>query len=372
MIGRKTFATSTVVALIATGFIVTGCGDEAEDGDDDATGGVAGTTGGTSTGGLGGTGPTGGSTQGGTSTGGTSTGGGAGSSAGGAAGGGGGGAMGFACTDPDVANCGQINTFPNSTSQTFGNSDFSGGVSIFGDGITRDTASTDALHVTGTVAGYGRGFNIWFTLCSSLAAYGGVQFTVSGMTTDAMAPNTIDFQVQTNSDYPWQPFPASNMKGSCTAASADMAWSVCIAPGANGRMLGDMPQTVMWADVMGGMPVPFDATTSPAEVVGLQWQFPWSEGRAEYTVDVTLDNVAFVMGSGPTTECPAYMMGGGGMGGMGGMAGGGAGGDSAGMAGGGAGGAGAGMAGGGAGGAGGMGGRGGGMGGRQGGGMGGG
>jgi hypothetical protein len=223
--------------------------------------------------------------------------------------------------------------------------------------------NTDALHVTGTVAGYGRGFNVWFTLCSTLAAYGGVQFTVSGMTTDAMAPNTIDFQVQTNSDYPWQPFPATNMKGSCTAASADMAWSVCIAPGANGRMLGDMPQTVMWADVTGGMPVAFNATTSPAEVVGLQWQFPWSEGRAEYTVDVTLDNVAFVMGTGPTSECPAYMMGGGGMGGMGGMSGAaGAAGAGAGMAGGGAGGAAAGMAGGGAGG----------MGGRAGGGMGGG
>jgi hypothetical protein len=105
----------------------------------------------------------------------------------------------------------------------------------------------------------------------------------------------------------------------------------------------------MWAQVMGGMPTAWDAMASPREVVGIQWQFPWSEGRMAYAVDVTLDNVAFVGGTGPATACPPYMAGGGGMGGMGGeggMAGsGGAPGGGAGMAGGGAGGAGAGMAG---------------------------
>ena len=344
MIARKTLAKSTVVALIATSFIAAGCGLFGDEEEDDggngaggsATGGVS--SGGTFTGGMGGTGPSGGTTTGGTTTGGSSTGG-AGSSAGGAAGSGGAGggaaAMGpYACKG-DVANCGVIADFPMGSAQAFGNSDFSGGISVFG-GLTRDTAVTDAMHITGMVDNYGKGFNIWFTYCSNLSAYGGIEFKVTGTTGHATAPNTIEFQAQTNADYPWQPFVADmGVKGACTAPEGTDPWSVCQAPTKGAIMLGTTPVQVMWADLMGGMPTAWAAATGPAELVGIQWQFPWASGATAYPVDVTLDDVKFIGGTGPTSACPPYMAGGGGMGGM---AGGGAGGAAAGMAGGGAGG----------------------------------
>jgi len=336
MNAKKTIASSAAL-ILAAGSIATGCGlfgdDEATDSGDgsDNGGGTAGSAGsgvgGSATGGVSGTAPTGGvsgSTTGGVS--GSTTGGASGSAGappGGSGGSAGAGATGpFACAMPNVANCGAISTFPASTSQTFGTGEFSGGVSVFG-GLTRDMANTDALVVTGMVDGYGKGFNIWFSLCSSLQAYAGVQFTLSGMTTDmtAGAANTFEFQVQTNSNYPWQAFPPANAKGSCTATDAANPWGMCIAPGATGLMLGAAPQTVTWAQIMGGMPMAWAAATSPSEVVGLQWQFPWSDGRTPYMVMVTLDNVAFTGGTGPTTACPTYMAGGGGMGGAGGSGG---------------------------------------------------
>ncbi len=368
MIGKKTIATSTAALILAAGFVATGCGifgDEEEDdgGGDSGGGGSSGAagsiTGGTSTGGVSGTGPTGGggTTAGGTS-GGTTPTGGTGGAQGGASGSGGNGggaaAMGpYACKG-DTANCGVISEFPATTSQAFGNADFSGGFSVFG-GLTRDMTNTGAFHVTGMVDNYGKGFNIWFTYCSNLVAYGGIEFKVSGTTGHATAPNTIDFQAQTNADYPWQPFVMDNgVKGACTAATGVDPWGMCVAPGKAALALGDTPVQVMWADITGGMPTAWTAATGPTELVGIQWQFPWASGVTAYPVDVTLDDVKFIGGTGPTTACPMYTMGGGGMGGAGGAgggaggaagAGGGAAGGGAGGAGGGAGGAGGGMAG---------------------------
>jgi hypothetical protein len=361
MIGKKTIASSGVTFIAAAGFIIVACSDKPEDsGGNDNGGGTAGSAGagigGSTSGGTAGTGPTGGTA--GSSTGGSVTGGsgGQGGSAGGGAGGGTAGP--FTCTMPVASNCNSITNFPVSTAQTFGTADmgdvgnFSGGVSIFPSGmattIMRDT-NTAALHVTGMVSGYGVGFNIWFTHCSTLAAHTGIQFTISGTTTD-MAPmmaNKIQFQLQTNSDYPWEPFMTMPTgKGNCTAPAGMDPWGHCIAPSIDVTLsptASPAPQTVTWAMMMGGGPTAWDATMSPQELVGIQWQFPWSEGRMPYAFDVTLDDVSFT--GGTAAACPAYMTGGGGMGGAGGggagMAGsGGAPGGGAGMAGGGAGGAG--------------------------------
>ena len=341
MMHKKTIASSTLALIAATGLVIAACSDSAEDSDDDNSGGSGGAsgsatggtaTGGTATGGTatGGT-ATGGTATGGTATGGTATGGSAGASTGGSAGagasGGSGGMSGpFACDMPKTATCGQINDFT-TASPAFGGPDFSGGVSVFGAGITRD-ASTTALHITGMVTGYGHGFNIWFSYCSTLAAYTGITFTISGTTAATAMPNTIDFQIQTNTDYPWQPRP-QDMKGGCTAPDPTMAYSVCIAPTLN-VPLGAAPQTVTWAQMMGGTPTAWSPTMSPSEVIGLQWQFPWSSTATAYAVDITLDNIQFTGGTGPTTACPPYMSGGGGAGGAGGAGPGGAGGASAG------------------------------------------
>jgi hypothetical protein len=206
---------------------------------------------------------------------------------------------------PKAANCGAINDFPNATAQSWGSEDFSGGISVFGSGIQRDSTTTASLHVTGMVAGYGNGFNLWLTWCSTFAAYTGITFTLSGTTTDAMTPNTLSFELQTNSNYPWQPF-VTGQKGACTAVDAIDAWSVCISP-ATTIMLSASATFVPWAQMTGGSPVTWNAAQSPAELVGIQWQFPWSEGRQPYLIDVTLDDVLFTGGTGPTTACPPFM-----------------------------------------------------------------
>jgi hypothetical protein len=329
MIGYKTMASSSAVLVLGAALAVAGCGifggDEEDDGGGSGNGGGTAGSGGSGVGGSvsgsAGTGPTGGvsgTSTGGTVSGGTSGQGGTGGAAGGTGGasgaGGGAAAAGpFACDMPKVANCNQINDFSTSSAQSWGMGDFSGGVSVFGAGIMRDTDTT-RLHITGMVMGYGHGFNLWITYCSDLSAYTGVQFTLSGTTADAMMMNTIDFQLQTNSNYPWQPRPMDS-KGACTAPEGVDPWGMCISPGIN-VPLAASPTAVTWAQMMGGMPTMWAAATSPKEIVGIQWQFPWSEGRTAYAVDVTLDNVSFT--GGTATVCPPYMMGGGGMGGAGG------------------------------------------------------
>jgi len=186
----------------------------------------------------------------------------------------------------------------------WGSGEFHGGASAFGEGLTRDETDPGVLHVTGMVGGWGRGFNLWFTWCSDLSAATGITFTLRG-TIAGPSPNRADFQVQTNSTYPWEPFPLINQKGSCTAMPAGTdPWGYCLAPSV-AVVIGDAPQTVMWAQITGGSPVSFDSTTSPTEILGVQWQFPWTPSATPYAVDVILDDVKLA-GIAPT-DCGMYL-----------------------------------------------------------------
>jgi hypothetical protein len=254
---------------------------------------------------------------------GAATGGTAGAAAGaaGASGSGGAGTGPFTCKGT-VATCNAITDFAVPPGQ-WGSGDFHGGVSVFGEGIMRDPA-TDALHITGMVAGYGRGFNLWFSYCSDLSAFTGVSFIArgtAGMPTATDMPNIIQFQLQSNSDYPWEPFAMDmppGIKGGCTAPMGMDPWGYCQAPTYNAT-LGDAAQTVTWAMMAGGAPVMWDATMSPKEIVGIQFQFPWKEMGTAYMVDVTVDDIKFT-GAAAETNCGTYMASGG-AGGMGGAAG---------------------------------------------------
>jgi hypothetical protein len=321
----KYAATST--ALLASALIAACSGGGDEDGESSggkggtgagASGGVGGATGGVggTTGGVGG-----GTTGGGAGVGGAATGGMAGTSVGGAAGstagsGGSAGSSGpFACKGT-TPTCNTISQFGE-----WGSGDFHGGASVFGAGLTMDTADTSSLHVTGMVGGYGHGFNIWFTYCSNLSMSTGITFTLrgtSGAPTATGTMNVIDFQPQANSNYPWQPRPM-DMKGACTATDPTNPWSECVASQITAVPLSDTPTTIMWSQIMGGLPVPWDAATSPSEIIGLQWQFAWAEGGTAYPVDVYLDDVK-LDGVTPDMDCGTYSASGG-MGGMGGMAG---------------------------------------------------
>lgn len=369
---RKSTTIAVTSMLVATGLLMGACSGDDEDpkagtGGGSGTGttggtGGSGNTAGTGTGGTG-TAGTGGTTAGaGGSTAGTTAAGGAGAggTAGAAAGSGGAGGMqGFACAGK-MASCNFITEFSTATAASFGSGDFTGGITVFGSTAATattpayarvDTDDTGKIHVTGTVTGYGFGFGLWFAACSDLSAFTGVEFTIGGTTTHATKPNAVELQVQTNSDYPWQAAPADK-KGGCTAMDETMPWSSCIAP-KDEVMIAETPAAipVLWAAVGAdagseGTPVPWSPTMSPAEVIGIQWQFPWAEAAMPYEVDVTLESIRLT--GGDEDVCPTIggMAGAGGMGGMAGTAGQSSGGAGAGgMAGGGAGGAGAGGAG---------------------------
>ncbi len=341
-------AGSVLLSVALTTSCLSSSGDDdsgsgAKGGTGTGVGGVAGVGG---VGAAGGVGGTAGQAVGGTA--GAGAGGTSGAGAGGVGGAGAAGASGsggstgpFTCK-ATPAECNMITDFPVAPGQ-WGLGDFHGGVSVFGTGLTRmEETDTTKLHVAGTVAGYGRGFNLWISYCSSLTAFTGITFTASGTSASATAMNMIDFQLQTNSTYPWEVAPA-DMKGGCTAPTGMDPWSVCLAPTLS-VPLGDAPQTVTWAQMMGGAPAAWDATVSPGEIIGIQWQFPWAEGAVEYAVDVTIDDVKFE-GAAMPIDCGTYMASGG-SGGMAGSAGTGGAGDGGGGAGGaGAGGAGAGGAG---------------------------
>jgi hypothetical protein len=219
-----------------------------------------------------------------------------------------GGAGPFAC--PSVApTCNTYTEFPADPGVTWGRGAFTGGFSVYGAGLARDPDAS-VFRVTGTVGGYGRGFTIWFTRCSNLAEYTGVQMTLSG---SAGPDGLIAFQPLTNSDYPWQPRPQDG-KGACTSASSN-PYDDCIQPAVEFLVTG-APLFISWTAISGGTPVMWDAMASPSEIVGLQWEFPWSDGKAPYMVDLSLDDV-FLWGEG-SVNCGSSQ---GGMGGMGGGAG---------------------------------------------------
>lgn len=292
-------------------------------------------------------------------------------SAGAATGGSGGtaaaGAPGFAC-DAKAFNCAKITSFGVPNEAGFGYGDFQGGVSVFG-GLTRVVDEVDRIHVKGKVDNYGRGFNIWFNYCTDFTDVTGVTFTLSGNNTSAgavappaggsggasagdggtggssageggasggsggaaTAPKAlkIDFQVQTNSNYPWQPFQddPNNKKGACTIpdddfqANKDAVWSACVPSSKDGIPVSATPTPVsitFATDLKGGKPNPW-SEASIHEIVGLQWQFPWSKGN-DYEIDVTVDDVTFISAT-QTADCPVV---GGAAGGAGGTGGGGA------------------------------------------------
>jgi hypothetical protein len=94
-----------------------------------------------------------------------------------------------------------------------------------------------------------------------------------------------------------------------------------VAPTLANIPIQDTPQTITWdlIPTTSGMPTPWNPASSPMELVGLQWQFAWTDSATPYAVDVTLDDVT-LDGVMPDTDCGTYMAAGG-MGGMGGMAG---------------------------------------------------
>ena len=233
---------------------------------------------------------------------------------GGSGGAAGAGAMGpFACPGT-LPTCDRYTNFAVTSDISWGSGAFTGGVSVFGSGLYR-VYDTTQIRVVGTVDDYGNGFVIWFTTCSDLRSATGVFFTLTGVT-DFM--DQMQFSPMTNSDYPWQSAP-ENGKGACTSSDPADPWRECVLPYRN-VTLSSQPQSIYWTSVVGGAPVPWNASTSPGELIGIQWLFPYDPTVGAYDVDVMLDNVGFIDTSPSAIDCgPTF--GTGGAGGIGGAAG---------------------------------------------------
>jgi hypothetical protein len=245
----------------------------------------------------------------------------------------------FACTAPPMATCNTWTTFGATGANSFGSGTFLGGITTFGTTLMRDT-STDNIHVTGTVDSYSYGFGLYFQNCVDLSAYTGVSFKIKGTYAAAgaggtagagaggaggAAAATINFQFETNVDYPWMPRPMDK-KGACTATvDPTNPFGECTAPNAAVMLTASdsTPTAITFASLMGGKPT---VTADPAQVVGIQWSFPWTGTAAgNYTFDVTLSDFTLTGGTAGPVSCAVAAGGTGGTGGAGGAGAGGAG-----------------------------------------------
>ena len=286
---------------------VAGCGgDNSVPNSAGGSTGTGGSAGSTSTGGVAGTATTGGATSGGT---GGSTGGTTGGSAG--AGGSGGQSVPFQCTasvlSVDAPNITDFSVTAVDGTQThwgqeLGDAGVShdtlwGGIFRYGDDKNMNqnnvqfSVAGGNLAATGEVEGYS-GVGLWFGPCVDARAFTGISFDVMG--TDIGSPSQITVMLQTNSDSPISPV---DMRGACPFTSDTTKYSECAQPAVT-RMVTDTSTTVevRWADLTGGKP---SAGTDGSDLVGIQFQYPWSDTAALYNPTLTIDNIKFI-----TTPAP--------------------------------------------------------------------
>jgi hypothetical protein len=171
--------------------------------------------------------------------------------------------------------------------------------------VTYDMTDKNEMHITGMVSDYS-GFGIYLNSCSTIAAYSGVTFTLSGNTMSVDNANKLRFVIQTNSD---EPIDTTNKKGTCPG----MPGNGCNSPRKEGIMPMDTAQSVAFTDLGNGEPV---AALNPAEVVGIQWQIDPDASKMPFSIDLKLDDFKFTGGAAAPVECTAASSSGG-MGGMG-------------------------------------------------------
>ena len=294
---RTTLAFGITLSLLVPAAVAAGCGgNESGPGRNDNTGGAAGSgVAGSTTAGTAGQG-----------TGGDGTGGVAGSAAGGSGGSGGTGGVAmtpYACqasvlasTAPGIADFSVTAVEGDQTrwGQAFGDAGTSsvdtsqlwGGIFQYGsDGAVTFSVTDEALVIAGDLTGYSGG-GLWFGPCVDARAFAGIQFDVSGMPGDS---GQITFMLQTNANTPITP---ADMRGACAYTTEENKYSDCAQPAAT-RPVSETVQTVqvLWTDLMGGKPT---ATTDGSDIVGMQFQFTWSDTAAPYSASITIDNVQFI------------------------------------------------------------------------------
>lgn len=297
MSSRTKLALGITLSLLTPAVAVVGCGGEdAGPGRGTAgTTGSGGSSGATSSGGSAGTDTTtGGSAGSGTATGGTS-----GGSAG--AGGSGGGMTPQVCNASVIAaSAPSISDFSVTAPNEAGDGTLWGQAlggdagtivdqtqlwgGIFGYGSTTFAVTDEALVVSGEVSDYS-GAGLWFGPCVDARAFSGVTFDIGG---DVGTTGQITVMLQTNAD---SPIVEADMRGACAYDPPDQIYSDCAQPGVTKAVSTTSgPVTVTWAELMGGKP---SATTDASDLVGIQFQFAWSDTAAPYQGTMTIDNIHF-------------------------------------------------------------------------------
>jgi hypothetical protein len=195
--------------------------------------------------------------------------------------------------------CSRFEEWPVSSEDRFGSGLFTGGISLYGDGLTLDSTDTSRVHVTGNVSTLS-GILLWFSACSDLSEFAGVTFRLAGEVPAPTDANTMLLAVGINSDLPWQTLANSQaQRGACTSSDPSNPWADCIAPSL-AVPVQDSSQIVLWSQIEAtgsGVPVRFDDNLGPREVVEIHWQFPWAFDSAPYEVDLVLDDLEFIGGS---------------------------------------------------------------------------
>ena len=275
MLSRAALLSGNAVCLLSA-LVLAACGGD-NSGDRESTGGSTSTGGTTSMGGS-------------TSTGGVS--------ATGGSGGSGGALVPYPC-DAKAYPEANLTKVMDSTGKWGDGKTYGGGAFTFGDGPDTDTAvdisieyAANTLHVTGKSATY-TGFGLWFGPAEGQSVpcidagsmYKGVSFDI---TDTGGTVKEIKLSVQTHAT---APIDVANKRGGCVYSSVPTKYSDCVYPSATVAVPpGGGVVEVPWASFVGGKP---DAPVDGKSLDGLQWQFPWADGTAEYAVDITIQDVKF-------------------------------------------------------------------------------
>ncbi|HEX9294306.1 MAG TPA: hypothetical protein VF881_00670 [Polyangiaceae bacterium] len=176
-------------------------------------------------------------------------------------------------------------------------SGFSGGMYVYGDAdgdLAADLTGVADLaaknfHVTGQVGTYS-GFGIYFSQCANASQYKGISFKLTGTTT-----GSIVFYLLINETSPIDPI---NMIGACSFTSEQTKYVECVNPSKVVTPTGNV--TFLFSDLTGGKPRALD----PEQIHGMSWALVWAPGVVPYSVDLRLDDVAFVGDGAPMAGSP--------------------------------------------------------------------
>lgn len=191
--------------------------------------------------------------------------------------------------DPLVLDFSAFN--PTSNQAMFGvfGTSFAGGTYQYPAAIT-STFTGGNWHLTGPVMDYS-GFGLYLSCKSNVAGFTGLQMDISGTFTSGGVGDDgglLDAHMTIGISQPADQFD--------TAHATELSWGTCTANcNAPVRNIQLTPTTTTvdlpWTSFGGGTPVgPLD----PTAITGIFFTFPWSgASTAQYTVDVTIDNIQF-------------------------------------------------------------------------------